>query len=151
MRGLDYYVMHEGQKSFFRNGDGVSLALAHLEHFIRSLGNDKQIYLLLDNPSGRAFDPQTYVVGHRWSLMDVKKLPDAISVDAPHALLRQQLVAMAGRLGIQLLDPQDMLCPGGACAVSTSAGLPIYRDSNHIRPFFVREKAGFLDRALLTL
>jgi len=62
--------------------------------------------------------------------------------------LRDQLARMAHRAGIKLVDPTRKLCEGQSCLRQTDDGKPLYKDDNHLRPFFVRENADFLDVTL---
>jgi hypothetical protein len=48
------------------------------------------------------------------------------------------------RGGAEVIDPVAWLCPGGICPVATDRG-PVFRDISHLRPYYVREHAGFID------
>ena len=63
--------------------------------------------------------------------------------------LRQQLIDIARRAGVQIIDPAARLCDGKKCLRTTQGGTPIYKDEDHLRPFFVRQNAGFLDEAII--
>ncbi|MEG2631571.1 MAG: hypothetical protein RSB42_11930, partial [Comamonas sp.] len=55
---------------------------------------------------------------------------------------------MATRLrdtGATILKPADLVCPQGSCAPLDASGRPIYKDSHHMRAFFIREKMDILD------
>jgi hypothetical protein len=48
-----------------------------------------------------------------------------------------------------VVDPMDYFCDNSKCPTITADGQPIYSDSNHIRPFYVEQKAVFIDKILL--
>jgi SGNH domain (fused to AT3 domains) len=55
---------------------------------------------------------------------------------------------IAARTGARVIDPYDYLCRNGFCPAFDEAGQPIYKDEDHLRAAFVREKASFIDRVL---
>jgi hypothetical protein len=49
-----------------------------------------------------------------------------------------------------LLDLNDLVCPDGTCAAQNQAGLPVFRDSQHLTDSFVRaQAANVVDRLKL--
>jgi hypothetical protein len=56
-----------------------------------------------------------------------------------------RLKAIAARTGAQLIDPVPALCDRERCPLTTADGLPIFRDSNHLNPNFVRDHVRYLD------
>ena len=71
----EYYFLKDGVKEYFRNGNGSRLALAELERFLREIGKDKEVYLLLDNPSGDNFYPHSLVGGSRLTTLHERTCP----------------------------------------------------------------------------
>jgi peptidoglycan/LPS O-acetylase OafA/YrhL len=61
----------------------------------------------------------------------------------------QKLRAIAVAAGAEVVDPADTLCDTLRCTTVTPRGTPLYMDSNHLRPFFARSSALFLDEMLL--
>jgi hypothetical protein len=58
------------------------------------------------------------------------------------------MIEMAKRAGATVIDPVLSLCQDDACKVRMVDGTPIYKDSSHLRPFYVRDFADFIDVAL---
>jgi hypothetical protein len=61
----------------------------------------------------------------------------------------ERLKAVAAGTGATIIDPMDYFCDKLVCATMTADGQPIYSDSNHLRPFYVKQKALFIDSILL--
>jgi len=51
--------------------------------------------------------------------------------------------------GAVVLNPLNYLCQDGVCSGVDSVGDPIYRDSDHLRPKFVRKHITYIDQTLL--
>lgn len=145
---FDYYTLVNDTRHYFRSGDGVALALRSLETYLGELrGAGKRVFLLLDNPRGPDFDPRSYFSGTRTSALSVRRAPSTVPLDRRQAELRAKLRTIAEHAGAELIDPMETLCRENFC-FAFEAGSPIYKDDNHLRPYFVRKNAGFLDRSL---
>jgi peptidoglycan/LPS O-acetylase OafA/YrhL len=146
--GYDYYYLRDGEKVYFREDGGVGLALAALETMLRQLVRTKKVYLMIDSPMSTAFSPQSHIGGSRLGKMWFKTGPTASVFDSEQQLLRETLTELAARAGAMLIDPIPTLCPDGVCRVLTNDGRPLYKDQSHLRPFFVREFATYIDPAV---
>jgi len=119
-----------------------------IEELVKS---GKRVYIILPNPTSSAFSPAAM-------------LPDRLSSDAAPrgagyvsrgdfaAAVRPivaQLEAIAAKTGARVVDPMDYFCEQTVCRTVTRDGVPVYSDSNHMRPFYVREKAAFIDRMVV--
>jgi hypothetical protein len=62
--------------------------------------------------------------------------------------LRERLKAIAMRTNVEVIDPLDFLCSENRCQVAAADGTPFYRDTGHMRPFYVRANATYIDRVL---
>ena len=62
--------------------------------------------------------------------------------------VRNLLKSIAARSGVNVIDALDFLCSDGKCMVVMPDGRPIYKDGVHMRPFYVLERAGFMDRTI---
>jgi len=146
----DFYTLVDGEKSYFRDGTGVAAALLRLERFLREISADKKVYLLLDNPIGPAYDPAGFYSGDRIrGLTGNAALTSRVSADPDEVALHRRLAEIAGRAGVETLDPRAMLCDPRGCARLSDSGMPLYRDRDHFRATTVRERASLLDRTLL--
>ncbi|HNY29563.1 MAG TPA: acyltransferase family protein [Fibrobacteria bacterium] len=127
---------------------GRRIALANLEDALRRLGKTRKVYLLLDNPGTIANDPFQRLRGGRLFALEVLPAPDSLAPAADQAGLRDHLLEMARRLGVEVLDPWEMLCDADRCLNALPDGTPVYKDDNHLRGSFLAERATFIDRVL---
>lgn len=129
-------------------------ALAQLSSFLRELvARGKNVFLVLNIPTGKEFDPK-YLVTRR-----LEKFPrvfelrsggvDRATLDARHGAIQADVARAARRAGAQVIDPRDFLC-GERCNPVDDAGIPMYRDAGHLRPTFVRSFVTFLDSTVQT-
>ncbi|MBF0309337.1 MAG: acyltransferase [Magnetococcales bacterium] len=141
------YLLHHAGGSFPLNTpEGVSVALRLLEGYLRSFPADKKRFLLIDNPAGNDFSPAGRLIGNR--LAGTLRLSEAFrSVPAKESqlALRHRMIDLARDTGTLVIDPFPVLCTPEGCRTTTANGTPIYKDSGHLRPFFVREAADYLD------
>ena len=142
---FDYYTLDGESKHYFRGGDGIELALLKLEEFIHRIKNGKRIVLLLDNPEDERFNPKAYFEGSRMKNMEIKSYIEQIPINPEQGKLKERLVEIAKRQNVEYIDPADYFCIDGMCNIFSEDGNPIYKDSNHIRPYYVREKAAFIE------
>jgi hypothetical protein len=149
---LFYYLQDDkDEKHPFRNSDGVDLALGELEQFLKSLAGGERVYLLLDNPGVKSYAPETFLEGSRLSKEGVKlamQLEQSIAIDARYLELRQELLDIVDRAGVEVIDPVRRLSSEDTCMFAAEAGRPIYMDWHHYRPFFVESYADFIDITL---
>jgi peptidoglycan/LPS O-acetylase OafA/YrhL len=130
------------------------LSLAEMREPIRRMADEivrlrregKQVFVVLASPSSSRLEPRSMV--SRWSgLVRHGSLPlaDFLATAGP---INESIRVAVQRAGARVIDPLPVLCPRGECIVVTSSGKPIYRDSSHLRPFFVRENASYIDVVL---
>lgn len=148
MSDFEYYVLQDGKKVHFRNGMGASIALDNLEYLIRSISKEKKVYLILDNPSGPGFNPRTYITGSRFSQILASPSVSLIPQDGRQLKLNERLREIASRSNAHIIDPSEFLCKDRSCIAFSENGTPIYKDENHIRPFFLRDHADIFDQTL---
>ena len=128
---------------------GRDAAMERLRSTLVELSRGRTVYLLLDNPLAQAFDPRTYISGNRLSGVSTQALPRRVLVDPRQEELRRRLIEIAAQAGVAVIDPVPTLCDASGCIASTAEGTPVHRDSQHLRPFFVRSFADYLDPALV--
>lgn len=138
---------------------GAQLAFDEFQVIVSTLvARGRRVFIMLSNPTSSLFDPASMLDAHIRLALHV---PTIISVD-PHrrtvdpsafesfvAPISEKLRTIAAESGAVVLDPRDSLCDAGGCATTTGNDAPLYKDSNHLRPFFARERATFLDAAIL--
>ena len=62
-------------------------------------------------------------------------------------LARLRQIAKDNNAG--LIDPLGGLCPEGICPSITKGDEPIYRDTYHLRKFYILESVGYIDPLVL--
>lgn len=107
---FDFYFLKDGNKEYFRNGRGKDLALIELENQLKKLSKDKKVYLLLDNPSGENFNPKSFFTGNRFTQLHVKPISPTFEISIQQWRLREELIELAKRSDIEIIDPVDKLC-----------------------------------------
>jgi hypothetical protein len=145
---FDYYYLDGDDRTFFRSNRGAELALGSLERLLEDLGERKQVFLLLDNPDGEQYHPKTFFEGTRLTSLRFRDSERVHRVSDRQRAVHSQLLAMAHRLGVEILDPLPYLCSEDTCPTTTDDGMPIYMDDNHLRGSYAATHATFIDRAL---
>ena len=104
------------------------------------------MFVLLTGPTDPAFDPRFLV-----SRVTGKR----IDAPVPVAPWRQQVGAILDRIsatatsaGAVVLDPVPFVCDDGVCPVIGPEGEPTHADRGHMRPWYVIQRATFLDQTL---
>ena len=54
-----------------------------------------------------------------------------------------------GNGNIQLLSQSEIICPGRICNALSEDGRPIYKDGDHMRPWFVKGRMHVLDQIII--
>jgi peptidoglycan/LPS O-acetylase OafA/YrhL len=125
---------------------------------LRLVSSGRRVIIVLSNPTSPRFDPRYMIPpGARLAFPAPQAFDAGVraqSVDVrPYRLFAapvvQKLRMLAAASGAEIVDPGDTLCDSMACATTAADGRPLYRDANHLRPFFARERAIFLDEMLL--
>jgi peptidoglycan/LPS O-acetylase OafA/YrhL len=122
-------------------------ALSHFSEDVRRLREaGKQVFVLLTGPTEPAFDPRFLV-----SRLTGERRNDPVSVgpwrkQAGPVLTR--VYAAAAAAGAVVLDPVPYVCEGEDCPVVGANGEPTHVDRGHMRPWYVIERAAFLDQTL---
>ena len=93
------------------------------------------------------FNPK-HLIGNRLSLKGGDTLAESTPIDADQAALNERLGQVARAAGAQVIDQLPVLCPLGQCVRLTPDKRPVYKDDHHMRPFFARQTASYLERAL---
>jgi peptidoglycan/LPS O-acetylase OafA/YrhL len=126
--------------------------LADFEGQLETLRRErKKVILLLSNPSSRDFSPRSMFPDR----LDPSRAPKGRPYVSRSELAEfakpvvERLKAIAAAAGATIVDPMDYFCDNSVCPTMTADGQPVYSDSNHIRPFYVKQKALFIDRILL--
>lgn len=106
----------------------------------------KRVFVILATPASPRLDPRRMIDRKRGTIA-APALPvgDLLAENgAATAMVRSAALAA----GAEVIDPIPALCPDGVCPSKSADGRVIYRDSSHFRPFYVRERATYVDRVV---
>ena len=145
-----YFRGADGIRHGFRTGDGVERSLQSLEALLKELAGRKQVYLLLDNPTGPDFGPERLIAGSRLGRLHARRLTPTAAQPEAQQRWHERLRALAERSGAAVIDPLPSLCRDGQCLRALPDGTPIYKDADHLRSAYVGSYATWLDAALTT-
>ena len=138
-----YLLDSSGSKKYLNQG-GVVAAKAELERLLSKLSQEKDVYLVLDNPDIRNLNPKAYLAAQRFSESNYPLKRD-IEYTESQAQLHAEMLAMAKRVGVKVIDPVAHFCFASICRVTTTEGSLIYKDANHLRSSYVREYVDYID------
>lgn len=160
---LGYFTDNKaGTAYYYRNGRirepllkgsiGFLKAANDLKAFINEIqAKGKQVVLLTNLPIGSNCDPKTWFVRRDFlGRVDYQVKPlERTQWKKNSALTTRLLTRIATETGAKLIRPEDTLCDEQRCQVVTEQGTPLYMDSLHLRPSFVRDRITYLDPILL--
>ena len=115
---------------------------------LRALTSKYKVVLLLDNPSDDAADPRNLLDG-RFSGNTLSSIAESFELSRDQLALNERLKNIALRSGVGIIDQISALCTNGRCPRLNKDRKPIYKDSHHFRPFFVRESINYFDSQLI--
>jgi len=148
----EYYFREDGLTYPFYEENGLSLATESFYAFVSKLTNKYQVVVLLDIPTDSKFDPNALlkVGGGRRAIpigIDESSLSFAQAEYQVH--LANKMKDRLSELNVNVIDQATLICPNGICHPLNEEGKPIYKDSGHMRPFFVKEYMDVLDPYIL--
>jgi peptidoglycan/LPS O-acetylase OafA/YrhL len=125
-------------------------ALEAFGSMIRGLvDSGKPVTVVLDIPFGENFDPKGLLgrdfLGRCRLISEAPLRDDYLRKSGP---IRDRIAAVARAGGATVIDPLGFLCDGDRCLIMDGDG-PVRFDQGHLRPGFVREKASWIDGAIL--
>ena len=136
----------------------TTTAIAGFGDIVRELvSSGRRVYVILSNPTSPEFDPLSLISPRIRLGLDAEGVrgseATASTVNvAPFeryvATVTQEISTAATGAGATVIDPRISLCDGYLCPVRSPSGEPLYMDSNHLRPFYARERAVFMDEIL---
>lgn len=148
---LSYYFRKNSVTEDFRGGNGKNAAMQELVDFTQEIvSRGYQVHFLMDNPRDDRFDPANVIKsenGGRPVFLTASLANYAASFpsDKKQVALENEMTARLKDTGATIMKPADLVCPQGICAPLDASGRPIYKDSHHMRAFFIREKMDILD------
>lgn len=141
---VDSVVIGAYWNHYLADSDEPYDAFAELESFLAAIARQKRVFLVIDIPFGKEFDPATpSPLSRLWATYND---PIVFAEYPPHqARLRSAMIEMAHRTNVTVIDPIERLCTDGKCRTALDDGTPIYKDASHLRASYVREHADFID------
>lgn len=146
-------VESNGQRYAFPEKVAMEKAYQSLQASVALLRkHGKRVYIIMQPPSGGAFDPRNMYAGSRFeSIHPLPRIAD-VAVEKfvrESAAPRDRLRAIAEQTGALLIDPLQYLCSKDTCPVLDPQGNPLYTDPIHMRPAYARRVATYLAPTLL--
>lgn len=136
----------------FPDRAALEKSYASLQNALSSLvRNGKRVFLILQPPAGREFDPKEMFTGSR--LADIRPLETIKDLDLEkfrddNAPVRTRLIGIARDSGALVIEPAIYLCKNNLCPALGTDGAPLYTDGIHMRPSYTRSAAAFLDQTI---
>ncbi|PIS11625.1 MAG: acyltransferase [Bdellovibrio sp. CG10_big_fil_rev_8_21_14_0_10_47_8] len=113
---------------------------------LRKLG--KEVVIVLSNPTGEEFSPNVMIPSRFSGKVSEGFLAvDRIQFENRVGPFMNRLREIAGRTNSGIIDPVASMCDDRRCP-TTIDGKPIYKDTNHLRPFFAKDYALFMDQTV---
>jgi peptidoglycan/LPS O-acetylase OafA/YrhL len=145
----NYYYLSGEEKFFFRTskGKGQQKALISFADFIKDLSKKYKVILIGDNPSSINFNPKVMMAYEirEESIFFKKRYPKFINskfkIPKNQIILDEQLKIKTQSFA-NYLSLRKIVCPDEVCYAKDEKNRPIYKDADHMRPYFVREVVG---------
>ncbi len=143
---------------YYKNGDiyvpfyepnGQILAKRSMYDFTSELAKKYRVAVLLDLPTDPKFHPN-FLLGQSDTKRSVPLSRVINNVQFSQAEFQIELAIemtdnFRGR-GVAIVDQASVICPKNLCSALDTQGRPIYKDTQHMRPFFVKKKMDLLDK-----
>jgi len=147
-RSYSYYYLEEGSKFSLSSIKGTSKALKSLQSFLVEIDNKANLVVIGDNPVGDSFDPfliTNYMIkGEHYFAKNFQDFSINNNVVNSDQVKLNNNIQMLVPVNAAFINSLDIICPDNICTTFDENGRPIYKDNNHMRPFFVKSKFGDL-------
>jgi hypothetical protein len=131
---------------------GTDSVLATLKETIAGfVSRGKRVYVVLNIPVSPKLDPRSMVrrsLGSPGFKVEVHS-PTKAEVQSIVGPIVSKVRESAREAGAIVIDPMDSLCGEVICPAVSPTGEPIYHDSAHLSPLFVKDNVRFLDQTVL--
>ena len=141
---FNYYLLRGGEKLYFRSKKGQNEALENFKLFLQRISLKGKLVVIGDNPQHYSFDPnlialyitrgQSVFFKSRYS--DFSK--SEFTVQNEQIELNKKIRYFTP-FQLTFVDSINIVCPKLKCNQLDNKGNPLYRDSHHMRPEFVRK------------
>lgn len=139
-------VSHQGRKILVSSEEGRELAISAFVGYVRRLSAIYEVVVVSPAAASPMFAPSSILtaVSGKYRSIPLKSdiRPSPFSVDTSFEV---EMSVWLKSLEVTFVSQSERVCPGGVCFPLTDDGRPKYKDSSHMRPFFVREHMDILD------
>ncbi len=145
-RSDTYYL--KGDEKIYLDKGGIGYALKSFEEFIIKLAKSKKVYLVVDNPIGKEYNPINFIEesSRLYGIKESKIFTKNYTMKETHA--RNKLIAIAQKANAIIIDPVQHFCFNNICRTALDDGTPIYKDTGHIRSSYVEKYIDYIDVTL---
>lgn len=153
--GTRYYLEGEQRYAVRYDSEGYKKALAAFSSYLNILhSHGKKVFLILNIPDGKELDPKYMAVRSLKNFPQIMKINttglDKAEFERQYNPIKNDLVAIARKNAVTIIDPLQYLCDSVKCFSATDSGEPIYKDGSHLRPSYVRKNVSFLDKTFIS-
>ena len=147
------YYYKDGDLNIYLPNEAAKIkAKEALLKFLMKLSEKHNVILLIDNPMNDDFSPISMLINKDKKMRTIpikSNIKSQFRRDQRQIELTEDLRNLFLNTNVIVEDPSFIICPQDICSPIDNDGKPIYKDTDHMRPFFVREYMDFLDKYLL--
>ena len=146
-----YYLRSDPSKVFLRDSEAAQdRALSKFAALISHLVNaGKRVFVLLETPSGRVYDPEAMMPTGWHRLLARPKIPESptrTQMENFVGKISDKIRRVAETSGARVINPLDYLCDNEFCPVADKDGRLMYFNYGHLRQSYVRDHATYIDQ-----
>jgi peptidoglycan/LPS O-acetylase OafA/YrhL len=147
----EYYLRSDPAKVVLRDSEAAQdRALGNFAALISHLvGAGKRVFVLLETPSGRAYDPETLMPTGWDRLLARPKIPQSptrAQMEKFVGKISEKVQRAAEAAGARVIKPLDYLCDSEFCPIADKDGHLMYYNYGHLRRSYVRDQATYIDQ-----
>ena len=132
----------------FYEPNGQTLAKRSMYDFTSGLAKKYRVAVLLDIPTDPKFHPDALLKKSNTK----RSIPLTPVVNNEQFRQAEFQIELASEMtnnfreiGVAIVDQASVICPKNLCSALDALGRPIYKDTQHMRPFFVKQEMNVLD------
>ena len=132
----------------FYEPNGQTLAKRSMYDFTSELAKKYRVAVLLDIPTDQRFHPNSLLEesNTKRSVPLSRVINNVQFQQAEFQIeLATEMTNNFREIGVAVVDQASVICPKNLCSALDVLGRPIYKDTQHMRPFFVKEEMDVLD------
>ncbi len=146
------YYITDSEKSFSLSETiGIEKAKESFYTFLNELSKKYKVVVLLDLPFSKGFSPDSvlneYKGNRRIPISSDLRVAD-FEQEREQIELDKEMTYRLSTLDIDVVNQSEKICPNGICSAMNSNDQIKYKDSSHMRPWFVIKEMNLLDEYL---